>query len=185
MLSYQEIGEGTYILLSGEPYEVFSCTHSKKGRQKAVMATKCRHLVTGKTIEKTFHQSESVEEADVDKQKLIFIYQRGGEVVFHEKGDVSKRISVEKEKVSGLHFMKEKQECSALCVSGDIVSITPPIKVEVVVKEAPPNVKGNTAQGGSKRVVLETGAIVNTPLFIETDDTIEVNTQTGEYVRRV
>ena len=82
-------------------------------------------------------------------------------------------------------FLKENQEIDALVFNERIVSVTLPIKINLVVREAPPNVRGNTSQGGTKVITLETGATVTTPMFIEAGDTIEVNTETGEYVRRV
>lgn len=185
-LSYNEITPRKIIEYNNEPFEVQASHVFRKQQRKPVNQTKLKGLKSGKMLEISFHQSETVQEADIEKKELTYIYQNKGEVWFHEKGDPSSRFSLPETQVGDqIRYVKEKDNVTALVWNEEVIGIQTPIKVELEVVEAPPAVKGNTAQGGSKQVVLETGATVNTPLFINEGDTVRVNTETGEYVERV
>lgn len=186
MLNYNELKPRKYIVLDGAPYEVLSSHVFRKQQRKPVNQTKLKHLITGKVTEQSFHQSDKIEEADVTTQKIIYIYTNKDEVWFHEAGNPGNRFTISLETIEEqVKFLKEKTEVEGLVFDETIVGITLPIKMTFEVTEAPPNVKGNTSGGGDKKVTIETGATITTPLFIETGDTIEVNTETGEYVQRV
>jgi len=192
MLSYNEIKPKKFILLDSEPYEVLSSHVFRKQQRKPVNQTKLRHLTTGKVKEYSFHQSESVEEADINTKEVIYIFhkpnrQKGTEEYwFANPNDPSERFEINSETMGGTrNYLKENAIVTALTLNDEIINVSVPIKVNLLVKEAPPNIRGNTSQGGIKPVTLETGAIVNTPLFVEAGDVIEINTETGEYVRRV
>ncbi|MCI0619529.1 elongation factor P [Candidatus Wolfebacteria bacterium] len=192
MLSYNEIKPKTFIVLNGEPYEVLSAHVFGKQQRRPVNQTKLRNLKTGKVVEQTFRQSETAEEADIDTTTLVYIYNtptRGGqegEWWFHESGDPGKRIGIS-ENIVGTQgkFLKEKTEVDGLLFNSEIIGIRIPIKMQLAVTEAPPNVRGNTAQGGTKPVTLETGAVVNVPMFVKEGDVVEVNTETGTYTQRM
>ena len=191
MLSYNEILPGRYIVLDGQPYEVISSQTSRKSRQKASNQAKLKNLISGKVVERTFHQSDNVEEADVEKVAVTYLYARclpagRQEYWFCEEGNPKSRFNLSEDIVgNSTKFLKQHAAATALRFGSSFVDIRPPIKVDLVVTEAPPGIRGDTAQGGTKQVVLETGAIVNTPLFIETGDVVRVNTETGQYVERV
>jgi len=186
ILSYNEIIPKKIIEYNGEPCEVLASHVFRKQQRKPVNQTKLRGLKSGKVLEISFHQSETVPEADIEKKELTYIYSNRGEVWFHESGNPKERISLPEEKIADqIKFVKENTDVTAMEWNEEIIGIQTPIKAELTVKEAPPSVKGNTAQGGSKQVVLETGAVVSTPLFINEGDIIRVNTTTGEYVERV
>jgi len=185
LLAYNEITPKKIIEYSGEPYLVLSSWVFRKQQRKPVNQTKLKGLKSGKMLEISFHQSETVPEADIEKKDLTYIYSAKGEVWFHEAGNPKARVSLSEDIVGDqMKFVKEKSDVVALVWNDEIIGIDVPIKVELKVVEAPPSVKGNTAQGGSKQVVLETGAVVSTPLFINEGDVIRVNTETGEYVER-
>ena len=115
-----------------------------------------------------------------------FIYARNHGYWFHEVGNPSNRFSISEETIGDQgRFLKPQMTVRAIKFDGRIINVEIPIKVEYKVTEAPPNVRGNTAQGGTKQVVIETGAKISTPMFVETGDVIRVNTETGEYVERV
>jgi elongation factor P len=117
--------------------------------------------------------------------EVTFIYESKGEYWFHEKGKPQNRFMLSKEILgNATQFLKKNTEIKAYKWGEKVIDIELPIKMDFVVSEAPPAVKGNTAQGGTKAVTLETGAKINTPLFIEEGDTIRINTTTGEYVER-
>lgn len=188
MLEYNEITVGKFIIYQGEPWEVLSSHVFRKQQRKPVNATKLRNLITGRVTENSFHQSEKAEEADLEFKEIKFIYSNSGkdEYWFHEDGDPSKRFALNENQIGyGTKFLKKDTSAKAMLFDDKIIGVQMPIKIELKVVEAPPNMKGNTAQGGNKVVKVETGASVNAPLFINAGDIIRVNTNTGEYVERV
>jgi elongation factor P len=186
MFEYNEITIGKIIIFDGEPWEVVASHVFRKQQRKPVNATKLRNLITGRITEYSFHQSEKAEEADIETKDIKFIYAQKGDYWFHEDGDPSKRFALKEEQMSGgVKFLKKDAVAKAMIFQDKIIGVKFPIKVALKVIEAPPNMKGNTAQGGNKVVKVETGASVNAPLFINEGDTILINTENGEYVERV
>lgn len=185
-LEYTELKKGLIIILNNEPYEVLEAGFLRMQQRKAVMQTKLKSLISGKVISHNFQPSDKIEEAEIDKFQAVFIYSNKGNYWFHKKGDPSLRFYVE-EIILGdsRYFLKPNTEVLALSFENKVIKIILPIKMEFKVIEAPPAVRGNTAQGGSKQVVIETGAKISVPLFIEAGDVIRINTETGEYVERV
>ncbi len=186
MLDYSQITANKYIVLDKEPYQVLESNILRKQQRKPVNQTKIKNLKSGKITEKTFHQSEKAEEAEIESKDSVYIFSKNNELWFHALGDKSDRFSINKNVVGERsRFLKEGMEVQALVFDDEIIGLEMPIKAELKVKEAPPSVKGNTAQGGTKVVVLETGAEVTVPLFINQGDIVRVNTHTGEYTERV
>ena len=186
MLQYSQITGGKVIVFNGEPYKVLSHHVFRMQQRKPVNVTKLKSIVSGKVVEYSFHQNEKVEEADLERRPVVFIYSTGNEHMFHMEGKPGERFSVAAEMVGDVaRFMKAKETYQALLFNEEVIGIEVPIKVQLAVKDAPPAVKGNTATGATKVVTLETGATVTTPLFVNTGDVIEVNTETGEYATRV
>ncbi len=172
--------------MEGEPYEVLSSHVFRKQMRKPVNATKLKNLMTGKVMEYSFHASEKTEEAEILSREVKYIYINRGEYWFCEKDDPSKRFSLSEDFI-GVQgkFMKPNSLVELLSFQERNIGVKLPIKVELKVKEAPPGIKGNTAQGGTKLVTLETGAGINAPLFVNEGDILRINTETGEYVERV
>jgi len=186
MFSYNEITPKKYIDLDGEPYEVISSQVSRKQANKPVNKTKIKSLISGRVIEKVFHVSDKAKEADIETRAIKYLYSNRGEYWFCEKDNPSKRFSLSKEIVGNMaDFIKENSLVDATVFDEKIVGVKIPVKVELEVAEAPPAVKGNTATGATKQVILETGMTINTPLFINEGDVISVNTETNEYTARV
>jgi len=188
MLEYNEITVGKFIIFNGEPWEVLSAHVFRKQQRKPVNATKLRNLITGRITENSFHVSEKAEKAEIETKNIKFIYSnpQKGEYWFNEENDQSKRFSLTADQVGfGGKFLTKDIVAKAMIFRDQIIGVKLPIKMELKVVEAPPNMKGNTAQGGNKVVKVETGASVNAPLFINEGDTIVINTETGEYVSRV
>src|SRR3989344_1898094 len=178
MLEYNEITIGKFIIFNGEPWEVLSAHVFRKQQRKPVNATKLRNLITGRITENSFHVSEKAEEAEIETKDIKFIYTQKDEYWFHEDGNPSKRFALKEEQIGyGSKFLKKDAIAKAMIFDEKIIGVQMPIKVELKVVEAPPNMKGNTAQGGNKVVKVETGATVNAPLFISEGDTIVVNTE--------
>ncbi len=185
MLNYNEIKLRKYIILDGVPYEVVASQVSRKQANKPTNQTKLKSLLDGRVIQKNFHSSEKVKEADIEKKKIKYLYTNKGEYWFCEENDPSNRFQLSEDVIEGAKFMKENSLVDAKLFEEEVIGVSLPIKVQLEVKEAPPAVKGNTATGATKQVVLESGATVNTPLFINEGDVVEINTETGEYTGRV
>ena len=186
MLEYNEIVERKFIILDGAPYEVVSSHVFRKQQRKPANATKLRNLLTGKITERSFHQSEKVEEAEIISREIKYLYTNKGEYWFSEINDPSKRFKLEVDMVGAQgKFLKQNSVIKALVFNENIIGLKLPIKVELKVTEAPPAVKGDTVTGGTKQITLETGAVINAPLFVNEGDVIRVNTETEEYAERV
>ncbi len=186
MLEYNEILPKKVILLDGEPYEVLDAHVFRKQQRKPVNQTKLRHLITGKVTEQAFHVSEKVEEADLSTTQVKYLYTNKGENWFCAENNPAERFKLSDDTLgTGRQFMKPNMIVEALVFDENIIGIKLPIKMDLVVKDAPPAVKGNTAQGGSKQITLETGATLNAPMFINEGDVVRINTIDGLYVERV
>ena len=186
MISYNEVKPGVAVLIEGEPYVCIWNNIMKKQQRRPVNQTKLRNIIKGNVIEYSFQQSDKLEEAEIETRPAVFIYERNGEWFFHDIKDKSKRFSVTDEQMGeNGKFLKDNTEVETLWFNERLFRVKLPVKVELKVTEAPPDVRGNTAQGGSKVVELETGATLDVPMFVKLGDTIRVNTETGEYVDRV
>lgn len=186
MLSYIDLKKGLLIVYQNDPYEVLEANFLRMQQRKAVVQTKIRNLVTGKVLDRNWQPSDIIEEAEVQKKQAIFIYAHRNEYWFHEEGNPKARVSLG-EDVVGIpgKFLKKDTKVTAVWFGDKVVKIMLPIKMDLEVIEAPPAIRGNTAQGGVKQVILESGATVNVPLFINQGDVVRVNTETGEYVERM
>ena len=186
MISANDLKRDSVFILGGHPHKVLESSHMKKGRQGATVQLKLKNLVTGSIISKNVSSNERFEPADIEKRELVFIYNHRGECVFSDPNDKSNRISI---KESDLVYEKEFLKGGLLVVAeyfdDKFIGVKLPIKIDYKVVDAPPNVKGNTAGGGTKMVTIETGAKIQTPLFIEEGDIIKINTEKGEYVERL
>ncbi|OGY99408.1 MAG: hypothetical protein A2945_00950 [Candidatus Liptonbacteria bacterium RIFCSPLOWO2_01_FULL_52_25] len=187
--------------MDGAPYEVLEVHFLRMQQRKAVVQTKIRNLITSKVLDRNFQSSDSFEEAEIEKKAAVFIYKKAGrgtdavdEYWFNEKGNPSNRFVLSGDILgdpstgSGqgkAQFLKPNTEVATMVFNDKVIKATLPVKMEFKVVEAPPSIKGNTAQGGTKVVTLEGGAKINAPLFINQDDLIRINTVTGEYVERV
>jgi len=186
MLSFSELKKGIDIIYNNEPYEIIEASLMFKGRGHSTLQVKLKNLIIGNIIPQTFHPSDSFKETNISKIKVKFLYNHRGEYVFCEEKNPGARFELTEEQIGPQSkFLKQNEIVEGLVFEGKIVNISLPIKMIFKVVESPPGVKGDRAQAGTKVVTLETGAKINAPLFIETDDIIEINTETGEYVRRV
>ena len=185
-VEYNQVTAKKTVIVDDDPYLVLSSNISKKDRQKASNAVRLKNLRTGSVIERTFHQSDVLEEADVIKRDVTFLYCNRGQYWFCEPGKPSERFSLDAQVVGDLeHFVTENNLVQAIVFADKIMSVVTPIKVHLQVAEAPEAVKGNTSSGATKEVTLETGYRVQVPQFIAAGDTVAINTETGEYSERI
>jgi len=192
MLNYNQIKDKAYIVLDGEPYEVLEYQVSRKQAQKPVNQTKLKSLLTGNVKQQTFHTSDTVKEADIERKKITYLFNKfnrqsdGQEYWFCEENDRGKRIKVNNHIVEDkIKFIKENSSVDALLFNDEIIGIILPLKVHLKVTDSPPAVKGNTATGATKIITLETGLEVTAPLFINEGDVLAIKTESGEYSERV
>lgn len=186
MLSHTDLRVGTRFILDNQPYEVLEAMAMKMAQRRPVIQSKIKNLLTGKVLERNFQQGDMFEEAELIKISVKYLYNNKRNFFFCEKKDPSKRFSFTEEQIgAGAKFLKPNEVMDGIVFNDKIINVAIPIKVQLKVKEAPPGVKGDSAQGGTKSVVLESGAKINVPLFIEEGNVIEINTESGEYVRRV
>lgn len=186
MLSINDLKNGTIFMIGDEIFQALEVKHLHMGRGGSSIQTKIKNLVTGQVLSRNFKPSDAFREADVEKKKLAFLYSHREENIFVNPENKSQRFSIGNDKVGEIiRWLKPNMECEAVFLGENILSIKPPIKVDLKVTEAPPGVKGDRAQAGTKSVKLESGAVLNVPLFIEEGDIIRINTETGEYAERV
>lgn len=185
-MEYSEITVHKYIIYENEPWEVIGSHVFRKQQRKPVNATKLRNLITGRITEVSFHVSDKVEEADIDKKEVKYLYNNRREWWFSEVNDSSKRFTLPEEMIGERgRFLKPNTVVDTMIFQDKIIGIKFPIKMELKVTEAQDATKGNTAQGATKSVKLETGAEIQVPMFIKEGDIVRVNTETGDYVDRV
>lgn len=191
MLEYNQIKPGKIINFEGEPFTVLSSHVFRKQQRKPVNQTKLKNIITGKVIEHSFGSSEKASLADLEKRAIKYLYNKDNrqtgemEYWFSAENDPSDRFTLSVDILGdSLKYMKQNELIDAVIYNENIIGVELPIKMTFKVTEAPPNVKGNTASGADKQVVIETGASITTPMFIETGEMIVVNTTTGEYVER-
>ena len=184
MLSITSLKIGTKITLENEPYAVLSYSHSKKGRGGAVAKTKLKNLKTGGVIDKTFQGADKVEEAELSKKNSVYLYSDSTNAFFMDN-ETFEQFEIPLFKVGeDKNYLIENSNIDLLYFNNEPINIELPIKMTFKITSAPPAVKGNSAGSITKKVTLETGALVDAPIFIKEGDKIVVDTRTGEYVER-
>lgn len=186
MLEYTDLKPGMEIVLDNYPFVVLEYSFVRKQQRKPVVQTKLRNLITGQVVERGFYPRDQIKEAEIEKKDVKFLYSNRGEAWFCPPDNPADRFNLKEPVVGGLlKFMKPNLLVTAVYFGGEIINIELPIKVELKVVEAPPAVRGNTAQGVTKQVKVETEMFLNVPIFINEGDILRINTQSGEYVERV
>lgn len=185
MLSISELKTGVKIVQNTEPYEVVSSDHLKMGRGQAVVRTKLKNLITGTVREETFHGNDSVEEADLSEGKAQFLYHDDSGYFFMDNQSFEQFSLTAGQLGDKKDYLVPDTEVSILNFNEKPINVQLPIKMAFKVVDAPPSIKGNTAQSGSyKEVTLETGLKMQVPLFIKEGEKVLVNTEEGHYVER-
>ncbi len=186
MLDYNEIKVGEFIIFEGEPYEVLDSHVFRKQQRKPVNATKLKNLISGRVVEHSFHVSDKATQAEIEKRQIKFLYANRGQFWFCEENDPAKRFELPLSLIGeqNVRFMKTNVLVTALVFDEKIFEIQLPVKIILIVKDAPPGVRGDTSKSGTKLVTLETGGTLDVPLFVQTGDKLEINTVSGEYASR-
>ena len=184
MISTSDFKNGATLFVDGEPYRVLWFQHHKPGKGGAVMRTKLKHLRNGSIVERTFKSGERFENVEVTRQKKQFLYAEGSTLHFMDI-ETYDQIEVPKEKVGDMaQFLTENMEVTAIYLEGEFLDIDLPPNVVMKVVTTEPGARGNTVSGATKQATLETGVVVNVPLFIKEGELVRVDTRTGEYIER-
>lgn len=185
MISTADFKNGLTIELDGEVYSILEFQHVKPGKGGAFVRSKLRNVKTGNVFEKTFRAGEKVEPAHVERRKMQYLYRDGEDYNFMDL-ESFEQIAISSDQIGEQRkFLKESTEVDVVMHEGNVIGIEIPAHVVLTVERTDPGVRGDTAQGGSKPALLETGATVQVPLFINNGDRIKVNTRDGTYIERV
>lgn len=180
-----EIRTGMALRWQGETWIVVSFKHTHKGRGGATMTVKLRNILTGGVREVTIRESDEFEELRVERFPGVYSYMAGEDMVFFNN-ETYEEVTFPKGVMDAvLPYIKEGTEVSLLYIDGTPAGVEPPNFVELAVAETTPGVKGDTASGGSKPAKLETGLVIQVPLFIETGDIVRIDTRDNRYIERV
>lgn len=186
MLNISRIEKAMILKIDQQLWAVVGIDFVSPGKGPAFYRMRLRSLRTGNVVEKTYKSGETFEEVELEKKSIKYLYTHRDQYFFCEESNPSARFELTKEVLgNAVNFMKPNQVVEAISYEGKVISVNLPIKVVLKVTEAPPGAKGDRAQAGTKSVTLETGAQIAVPLFVDQGDMIEVNTETGEYVKRV
>jgi elongation factor P len=183
-ISFREIKKGNVIMLEGEPYEVIDRSFRAKQQREAMATVSMKNLLSGKMLEKNFQSSAMVEQAQLNERRAQFLYRDGDEYSFMDQETYDQFTLTREQLKDAANYMKEEIEIRIVMFEETPVDVVLPSEVSLKVVDCPPGVKGDTAQGGSKIVTLETGMKVSTPLFVEEGDMVCIKTKTGSFDRR-
>ena len=179
-----EFRNGMTLEIEGNVYQVLEFLHVKPGKGAAFVRTKLKNVIDGGVVERTFRPTETYDEAYIERKKMQYLYSDGDLYYFMDQ-ETFDQIPVSKDTVGdSLKFVKENEEVTIVSYQGNPFSIEPPLTVELLITESEPGVKGNTATGATKPAIVETGAQVMVPLFVDQGETIKIDTRTGEYLSR-
>lgn len=185
MISAGEFRNGITFELDGNVYQVVEFQHVKPGKGAAFVRTKLKNVMSGAVVEKTFRPTEKMPKAHIERKDMEYSYNDGDLYYFMDQ-ETFDMIPIGKDQIGdSLKFVKENMVCKILSYKGNVFGIEPPTFVELAITETEPGFKGDTATGATKPATLETGAVIQVPLFVDGSDTIRVDTRTGEYMERV
>lgn len=185
MISGSDLRKGTTFELDGQVYTVIDFLHVKPGKGAAFVRTKLRNVIMGGVTDRTFNPTDKLQEAIIERKEMQYLYS-DGELYYFMDQETYEQIPLNYEKVEdAIKFIKENMFAVIKFYKGDAFSVEAPNFVELLITQADPGVKGNTATNAMKPATLETGAVVNVPMFVNEGDTIRVDTRTGEYMERV
>ena len=184
MISAGDFRNGLTVLIEGNIYQILEFQHVKPGKGAAFVRTKLKNIISGGVVEKTFRPTEKFPKAHIDRKDMQYLYS-DGELYHFMDVETFDQIAVDGDTVGdSLKFVKENEMVKVCSHEGNVFSVEPPISVELEVTETEPGVKGDTATGATKPAIVETGASVLVPLFVNQGDKIKIDTRTGEYSSR-
>ena len=185
MISAGDFRNGITIEFEGNVYQIIEFQHVKPGKGAAFVRTKLKNIINGGVVEKTFRPTEKCPQARIDRKDMQYLYSDGDLFNFMDTESYD-QIALNAEAVGdALKFVKENEMVKICSYNGNVFAIEPPLFVELEITDTEPGFKGDTATGATKPAVVETGAKVMVPLFVEQGEVIKIDTRTGEYLSRV
>lgn len=185
MISAGEFRKGLTFEMDGDVYQVIDFQHVKPGKGAAFVRTKIKSVMNGGTKEVTFNPNDRYEKAHIETKEMQYLY-NDGELYYFMDQETYEQIPLNKDVVEeAIKYIRENDNASVRFYQGNAFDVSAPNFVELKVSETEPGVKGDTASGANKPAVVETGAVINVPLFVNIGDTIKIDTRTGEYLSRV
>ena len=185
MISAGDFRNGVTLEIEGNVFQIVEFQHVKPGKGAAFVRTKLKNIINGGLVERSFRPTEKFPQARIDRKDMQYLYEDGGLFTFMDV-ETYDQVALNAETIGdALKFVKENEMCKVCSYNGSVFSVEPPLFVELQITETEPGFKGNTATGATKPAIVETGAKVNVPLFVEQGETIKIDTRTGEYLSRV
>lgn len=185
MITAGDFRNGMTFEMDGNVFQVVEFQHVKPGKGAAFVRTKYKNVRTGSVLERSFNPNEKFENAQLDRADMSYLYADGDLYYFMDTETYDQMPLTADAIGEGLKFLKEGMVCKIVSYKGTVFSVEPPLFVELLITEAEPGVKGDTAQNATKTAIVETGASVRVPLFVNEGETIRIDTRTGEYMERV
>ena len=181
----QDFHRNLKIEYDGEPYKVVDCQHVKPGKGVGYVKAKIKNLKNGKTYQETFRSGDTVDKPLLESKQMEFLFEEDEHYVFMDQ-ETYEQVRLNEDAVEDvLDYLMDNLEVKVLFHEGTPIQVELPTFLELEITEAPPGVKGDTAQGGTKRITVETGLELDAPLYLERGETIKVDTRTDEFVERV
>ena len=185
MITAGDFRNGVTFEMDGNVVSIIEFQHVKPGKGAAFVRTKIRNVITGAVTERTFNPNDKYPTAYIERKDMQYLYQDGDLYNFMDM-ETYDQIALNSDVVGdALKFVKENETVKICSHNGNVFSVEPPLFVELAITETEPGFKGDTAQGATKPAIVETGATVMVPLFVETGDVLKIDTRTGEYLSRV
>mgnify|MGYP002535108881 CR=1 FL=1 len=184
MISAGDFRNGVTFEMDGNVVQIIEFQHVKPGKGAAFVRTKFKNVITGAVVERSFNPTEKFPTAFVERKDMQYIY-NDGDLYYFMDTETGEQIPINASVLGdNFKFVKEEMECKVLSYKGNVFGVEPPFFVELEVTETDPGFKGDTATNATKPAIVETGAEVKVPLFIEQGDKIKIDTRTGEYMER-
>ncbi len=185
MISAGEFRNGITFEFEGNVYQIVEFQHVKPGKGAAFVRTKLKNVITGGVVEKTFRPTEKCPKAHIERKSMSYFY-NDGDLYYFMDNETFDMLPLSPDQLGdALKFVTENMNVTILSYKGNVFGVEPPTFVELEVSDTEPGFKGDTTTGATKPATLETGAVINVPLFVNQGDKIRVDTRTGEYMERV
>ena len=184
MVSAGDFKNGITIEWDGGVWQIIEFQHVKPGKGAAFVRTKLKNIISGGVVETSFRPTDRFENAIIDRKAMQYLY-NDGDMFYFMDNETFEQIALNKDQIGdSLKFVKENEECRICSYKSSVFSVEPPLFVELEITDTEPGFKGNTATGATKPAIVETGAQVAVPLFVNQGDKIKIDTRTGEYLSR-
>ncbi|MFO0594173.1 MAG: elongation factor P [Myxococcaceae bacterium] len=184
VIDTSEFRKGMKIEIDGEPFEILEFQHVKPGKGSAFTRTTIRSLLSQRNLERTFKSGDKVDRPDIEEKDMQYLYAQGDEFHFMDQKSFEQTYLDAKTLGEAKNFLKENINAAIMFFNGKAIGVTLPNSVELKVVKCDPGVRGDTVSGAQKPATLETGYVINVPLFINEGDVLKIDTRSGEYLTR-